>query len=375
MKPVKITVKSVRQRIASVVVALLLITAVLWMLEEQPPASTGEQSEDTGLSVTVIEAIPGDARIEVNATGITMARWPTDITASVNGRVVEVTSSGMPGSLVSKGESLASLLDTFYQSEVKTAHARVSGSELSLEETLNRQHVAKIGNSSKSAFGRLEPHVTAAKANLEAAQAALISAQQQLADTQIKAPFDAVVIADLVHPGKWVNTGDILFRVAASEFLDVKVELANISWQRLGDIQQRADAITVVTPNDQRWLASIRYLSPVMDPVTRQRSMMLEIANPFQSDTPLLADQQVKVLFQGREQRFVVNAPASVLTADGKVWSVIDNTLKLEAIELLDEQPELVMFRYLDRPEEQRLLVRFPLSSFLEGQSVSELMF
>lgn len=367
--------KWLKRRVGSLVVTLLLISAVLWLMAEEQSAAMAEKPETAGLSVTVIEAIPADARIEVNATGITIARWSTEMTASVSGRVIEVANNAMPGRLVKKGEALVSLLDTYYQSEVEAARARVSEAELNLSEMRNRQYVAKTSNAAKSAFGRFEPHVSAAEANFAAAKAALASAEQQLADTRIEAPFDAVVIADLVHPGQWVNAGDVLFHVAASDFLDVKVELAEINWQRLQGIQQRADAITVVAESGQHWPASIRYLSPVMDSITRQRSMMLQLASPFQRSKPLLADQQVSVVFEGEAQSFVVNAPASVLTDDGQVWSVIDNALRLETIELLNEQPEFVLFRYLDRPEQKRLLVRFPLSSFLEGQSVSTAVF
>lgn len=364
-------IKLTSSRIASITAALLLIGMVIWIFSEEKDKTIHEEPKTIGLSVTVIEAIPSNSRIKVYATGITVARWLTEVTTSVNGRVVEVVSGTTPGNFVRKGDLLVSLLDTYYQSEVKAAQARIADAELNLAEFLSRQQVSKKADKAKSAFGRFEPHVNAAKANLEAAKAALIAAEKQLADTQIKSPFDAVVIADSVHPGLWVNNGDTLFNIASSEFLDVKVELPNTSWQRLNGVQQRQDGIRVVTPDGRQWPATIRYLSPVMDSVTRQRSMMLQVATPFQNSSPLLADQQVKVVFEGEELSYVVSAPASVLTEDGKVWSVIDETLKLETIELLDEQPEFVLFRYHDNPELKRLLVRFPLSTLLEGQRVS----
>lgn len=368
---VNLAVAWLKQRVGNIAVALLLISMALWLMDEEQPAAMVEKPETFGLSVTLVEAIPADTQFKVNATGITMARWATEITASVHGRVIEVTGSATPGSLVKKGETLASLQDTFYQSELGAAQARVSETELNLAEMLNRQYVAKNSDRAKSAFGQLEPHVKAAKANLEAAKAALAAAQQQLADTQINAPYDAVVIADFTHPGQWVNAGDVLFQMAASDFLDIKVELAEASWQRLNGIQHGTNNISIVAPNGQQWLASIRYLSPIMDAVTRQRSLMLQVANPFQRATPLLANQQVNVVFEGDTQKFVVTAPASVLTEDGKVWSVVDQSLRLETVELLNEQPESVLFRFQDRPEQNRLLVRFPLSSFLEGQTVA----
>ncbi len=368
---------------------VLFVAMVLWLMDEQQPAAMVEIPTKVGLSVTVVEVIPGNAQIKISTTGITRARWLTEVTASVSGRVLDVADSATPGSLVKKGAVLASLQDTFYQAELGAAQARVSAAELNLAELLKRQYVAQQNNQAKSAFGRLEPHVKAAQANRNAVRAALASAKQQLEDTQIRAPFDAVVIADSIHPGQWVNAGDRLFQMAASDFLDIKVQLSEQNWQRLNSGKQQVSgtnpssstpsptpkAITIVTPDGQRWPASIRYISPVMDTVTRQRSLMLQVANPFQRAEPLLAEQQVNVLFAGETRKFVVTGPASALTEDGKVWSVVDQSLRLEPIELLDEQPESVLFRYRDQPEHKRLLVRFPLSSFLEGQSVATTTF
>ena len=382
---VSITVKWLKQRAVGIVATVLLVTMALWLMDEQQPAATADKPENAGLAVTVVEAIPANAQIKINVTGITKARWSTEITASVSGRALELSNNATPGSLVKKGEVLASLQDVFYQAELGAAQARLSEAELNLAEMLKRQQVAKKSDNAKSAFGRLEPHVKAAEAKRQAAKAALASAKQQLADTQIKAPFDAVVLTDSIHPGKWVNAGDSLFQLAASDYLDIKVELSEQNWQKLNGVQQQlsetsaqditAKDIAIATPNGQQWQASIRYLSPVMDAVTRQRSLMLQVAKPFQHSEPLLAEQQVNIVFPGETRKHVVTAPASVLTEDGKVWSVVDQSLRLEAIDLLDEQPESVLFRYRDRPEQKRLLVRFPLNSFLQGQSVATTSF
>lgn len=368
---IKIAGMWLKRRAAGIVATSLLVLVGLWLMAEQQSAAMVEKPKELGLTVTVVETIPADAQLEVNTTGITQPRWATEVIASVSGRVIHIANNAMPGSLIRKGEILASLQDTFYQSELSAAQARVSEAELNLAEMLTRQYVAKRGDKAKSSFGRLEPHVKAAEAHREAARGALASSQQRLADTQIKAPFDSVVIADLIHPGQWINEGDVLFRVAASDYLDIKVELSEQAWQRLNSLQQGPYKITIEAPDGQQWQASVRYLSPIMDAVTRQRSLMLQVADPFQRETPLLADQQVDVVFGGNSQSYVVSAPASVLTEDGKVWSVSEQSLLLEEIELLDMRPDSVLFRYKNRPHQNRQLVRFPLTNFVEGQAVA----
>jgi len=365
-----------KQRAAGICAVGLLMGTGLWIISEQQSALTPAKLQQAKLPVTVLEVTPAEAQFDISATGITMARWSTEIIASVSGRVEEVADGTLPGSLVKQGDVLASIQDVDYLAEIKTAQARLSEAELNLAEILSRQHVVTTIDNASTAFGRFEPHVRAAKANFNAADTALASANRQLADTTIKAPFNAVVIADLIHAGKWVNSGDALFLMAASDFLDIKVELSEQNWQRLNIVQSQVGLssstdITVVAPDGQRWPASIRYLSPVLDAVTRQRSMVLQVADPYQRTEPLLAEQQVRVEFAGETSKSVVKAPSSVLTEDGRVWSVVNETLRSEAIQLLDEQPMWVFFRYQNQPEQKRLLVRFPLSSFLEGQLVT----
>lgn len=370
-----------KNRVGSIAAMALLLSVVSWVLQEPAQTKAAPAPDGPGLTVTVVTAKPRDAQINVTAVGSTQARWATAITASESGRVTHVSPTATPGRLVQKEEVLASLQDIFFRSELSAAHARVSAAELELAETLNRQHVARKSGIAKSAYGRLEPHVETAVANRDAAIAALKAEQQRFDDTQVKAPFDAVVTSEHTHPGQWVNAGDVLFRVAASEFLDIKVELSEASWQRLkrtrdfqGDLSIEAFSwsdISIVAPGGQRLPASFRYLNPVMEPLTRQRSVMLEVASPYQGATQLLAGQQVDVIFGGVTQHFVVEAPASALTDDGHVWSVVDSSLRLERVELLEQRPETVLFRYRNNPEQERQLVRFPLASFLEGQTVT----
>lgn len=352
--------------------ALLLLIIGIWLLTEPEAGSPIKpvQSNDRGLPVTIVNVVPENTALEITAVGITRARWETDLIASVDSRVVDVKPYSQPGSLVAKGMPLVTLLDTYYRAGVEQAKARVADAELELARIRNEQHVAQKAGEAQSDFGRYEPHLKAANTSLLAARAALDSARQQLQDTQISVAFPAVILTEHVAPGQWVNAGDRLFRVASSESLDVHVALSHRSWQQLGPLSP-GQPVKIITPAGKYREARIRYLSPALDAVTRQRSVVLEVSHPYESGSPLLPDQQVKAVFQGPVLHHIVRAPASVLTADGQVWSVIQNKLRLESVELFQEQPDHLLYRYRHNPEQQRQLVRFPLSTMLDGQRVS----
>ncbi|MCG8324419.1 MAG: efflux RND transporter periplasmic adaptor subunit [Thiotrichales bacterium] len=351
----------------------VFLTVLLWLMSDtESPAALTDPSNQR-IQVSVVESIPTTLPIFIEANGITRSRWPTVINATVSGRVLTLMDNIRPGHLVPADSTLVTLQDTQYRAELEAARARVAEAELRLTEMKNRQYVKKAAGAATSSFGRYEPHVKAAKAQLLASKAALAAAQQQLDDTRIIAPFPAVIVTQKVSPGQWINAGEQLFTIASSELLEIKVELSEANWQRIGipDINQ---AVQVFDPAGNGREARVHYLSPVMDPITRQRSVVLEVPLPYQGDAPLLPEQQVKVRFSGKQQQHVVRAPASVLTEDGKVWSVNEGKLNLESIELLDEQTDYILFRYVNQPEKTRQLVRYPLSSMLSGQEAVVLL-
>ena len=52
------------------------------------------------------------------------------------------------------------------------------------------------------------------------------------------------------------------------------------------------------------------------------------------------------------------------------MWTVFEGELVLESIELLDETPDQILFRYQQYPGYERQLVQFPLGTMLSGQRV-----
>lgn len=350
-------------------ITLLFILVILWLIVPEENVEQATVAENTVFKVSALLAEPATANIQVTSTGLTTARWPVDVTASVSGRVVQLATQSEPGDVVEEGFLLANLLDTAYQAEVKTAYANLKRAELNLAKYQHEQYVVKTINNGKkvSAFGRFEPHVAAANAEVSSMQAAVLTAQQHLADTKIHSPFNAVILDKYVTPSQWISAGEKLFSLASAEFVDVNVSLSQQKWQRLGKLSNQEN-ILITTPEGEQWQANVRFLSPKMNETTRQRSLVLQVANPYANETPLLAGQQVSIQFSSRSVEHIVRAPSSVLTQDGKVWSIIDDRFVLESVEVIDEDGVNVLFRYKSEPELARTLVRYPLGTMLAGQ-------
>lgn len=278
--------------------------------------------------------------------------------------------------LLKQGETLVQIEPSRYQAAMQRANSELANAELKLARVRYEQQVAKrTGGKLRTAFARHEPQVAAAEAERRAARTNLNEARQRLQDSTIAVPFDAIVLSRTVTPGQWLNEGDNLLQIAASDSLDIEVFLTDKQWQQLQQPDQLADLETglqVIAPDGQRWPARVRYLNPVRDSQSRQRSLVLAVDQPYQAAKPLLIDQQVSVELPGKVQLNVFMLPASVLTDDGQLWTLDDkDQLQLETVVLVEQQDQQVWLTFTEQPEQQRRVVRYPLNSMLVGQQVT----
>ncbi|WP_062266766.1 efflux RND transporter periplasmic adaptor subunit [Endozoicomonas arenosclerae] len=350
---------------------LVIITGWLFLGSNEP--SDYEEDSLALLPVSVVQITPGKQTLTVKTQGITEPYWPTAVTAAVSGRMENLPEGLEPGVLLEQGQLLAQLLPVTYQAELDAAASREATARLELAREKHEQTVArKTSGQLKTPYARRDLQVAAAELSLKAAGSALENARQQLADTRISAPFSAVILEKKATPGQWVQAGEVLFQLASSQSVDIRVELSTKLWSRLGDLKPGRQA-QVFTDSGVSWQAAVRYLSPVRDQRTRQRSLVLSVSQPYSGEKQLLPDQQVTVSFQGQEMESVLDIPASALTEDGYIWMLNgSNELERKQVQQLYEDESRAWVRLpenADSDESVKLII-YPLSSMLEGQRV-----
>jgi len=361
----------VLSKIVKSLVGFAFVVVVLWMLSEESISQPSAKNDVIKLAVTTMFVSPEIDRVSIKTTGISQSRWPLEVRSSVIGKVVDSKVAIQPGTFVKKGELLAIVDDSEHMANLAQAESRISQAKLELARLRHEQTVLKQINQDQkqTPYGKLEPHVIAAKTELKAAQMAFDAAKVKSDETKILAPFDAVILDKQLAPGQWLNHGDLIYQLADRRYLDVRSELTQSQWQRL-ERGAGIDQINLVTNDTTAITASIRYIEPILDETTRQQGIVFEINSPFELTTAVMPGQQYEVRITGSEIKHVVKAPASVLTRDMTVWTVEEGVLKEEAVELLDEQPTRLKFRFISNPETKRNLVLFPLSTMLDGQAV-----
>jgi RND family efflux transporter MFP subunit len=353
------------------------IALLIWSISEEETVNKHADKVQKIPTVSVLEALPSDSSLTVKASGLTIARWPLAIKSAVGGRVVSINENTNPGDSINRQQMLVEISAQPYRVSVGSAKAKVSRAEFELTNYKHKQYVAKkiSGDKKLSSFGSFDAHILTAKSELNYAKSELEYALQMLKETNIKSPYPSIVVKKMVTPSQWVEVGEPLFEIISSESIDVKVELSEVNWKRLKNRISVGGVAKVMAPSGKEWFANVRYLAPILDDITRQRSLVLNIDSPFSGEDPLLPDQFVNVIFEGENIKNIVNAPSSVLTQDGKVWTLLDERLFLEEIELIEQSSDVIKFRYINKPAINRLLVRFPLNSMLQGQKASPELF
>ena len=115
----------------------------------------------------------------------------------------------------------------------------------------------------------------------------------------------------------------------------------------------------------------MRYVSPQVDSVTRQRQVVLSVEAPYQSKPRLFPNQQVQAVVNLGLKDNVVSVPLSVMTRDGYVWTLDNNDrLRKESVSLIGQGNQVLDIKFNQQSEQIRRVVQYPLSSMLIGKQV-----
>ncbi|MEZ8382819.1 efflux RND transporter periplasmic adaptor subunit [Vibrio splendidus] len=357
----------------SVLVGCAAIFIALVAVDELEPEATQPVKKEAVLApVSVLEVTPSQHQSTLTILGVTAARWPVQLKASSSAQLKWLDESVEPGNLVNKGDVLARLDTSAVDANLAQALSLLKQAELELKQAKHEQTVAlkMLNPKTSSSFARREPQLLAAKANLKQAKQAYMSAQKLLEESVITAPFDAVIMKRHISPREWIEAGQVTFELVASDSIDIELPISEMHWQQV-QAALTEPSIMVVNRSGNQWPAKVRYVSPQVDSVTRQRQVVLSVEAPYQSKPRLFPNQQVQAVVNLGLKDNVVSVPLSVMTRDGYVWTLDTNDrLRKESVSLIGQGNQVLDIRFNQQSGQVRRVVQYPLSSMLIGKQV-----
>ena len=156
--------------VAAIIVAMLLVGS----REEFKPSDAPQPLPHVQAVAVTLAEVP----IFISAHGNVTSRYELDLASEVTGRVVSVAPQFEPGEIVTAGTELLRIDPVSYELALAQAKAALATANIALADAKALKRKAAVGE------GEL---------NIEAARQRIVKAEQDLAYTRIKAPFDAVI--------------------------------------------------------------------------------------------------------------------------------------------------------------------------------------
>ncbi|GGQ14709.1 efflux RND transporter periplasmic adaptor subunit [Shewanella litoralis] len=355
----------------------------------EAPAKPLEKSAPVTLlpQVGVVAVNGQEYQAEVIGFGEAKPRFELTLSAEVSGKVIELNRQFESGQVIKKGTVLGQINDTSYQQAVTQAQSDVAQAELDLLEEQREGEQAKaewlrsgLSGEPASPLVLRTPQLAQAKAALDNAKLALKKAQQDLAYTQITAPFDALIISRNIQPGSYVQTGTELGTLYSVAEVEINVPLSEMQWKNLPafDNAQLAKTpwnVTLQSTDGQyQWQGYIERVEQHLTETSRQRSLIVVVDDPLAQQTDLYPGTFVKTNIQGKSLTNLWQLPSSAISQQGDIWFVDDNGLLAKsAANIAFEKGGFVyvtpMTDKQDMPAKMQIVKR-PLSNFKVGTKV-----
>ncbi len=206
------------------------------------------------------------------------ARVRAELTGTVLEVKVELGETVKAGQLLARIEDRAAR-DAFHsaQSALRASSHEVTLAQRQLERT---ERLVKAGALAERELETAQLEASAVEARRDQARAQLAQARTQLDATTVTAPMDGVVSERAVNAGDVVSPGAPLFTVIDPSSMRLTAAAPSEAIGRLA--VGRPVSFTVRGYGDQRFTGTIEHISPAVDPVTRQLTVLVDIPNPDQ---------------------------------------------------------------------------------------------
>jgi membrane fusion protein (multidrug efflux system) len=216
---------------------------------------------------------------------------------------------------------LGRLEDTAIRDAFLSARAAARSAEVALADArrdLERdERLFKAGAVSERQLERSRTGVATAEAAFADARARLVSAEEQLEKTTLRAPFSGVVSERAVSAGDVVQPGALLYTVVDPTSLQLE---AAVPAEQLREIAVGTPVeFTVSGYGDRRLQGRIDRINPVADPATRQVRIYVTIPN---RDQGLVAGLFTEGRVESRRKRTLA-IPLTALDPQGTSSDVL----------------------------------------------------
>jgi len=350
------------------VAALLFGIAGMTAITASAQKPDDKEKIDTRPTVKIQTLEAENYQVTITGHGEVQPKEKTQLSAQVSGEVTSWHPEFIAGGLVKRGDILFSIEKDSYQAALYQAEAELSRAEAQLIEELARADVArqeasKLPKSKVTDLYLRKPQVLSAKAAMKSAQAGLKIAQRDLANCEVRAPYDALVVSRDLGLGQFVQQGSRIAEIYNVETAEVVFPVAGFDSAFLPSQLKGANAqVQSKGLNPVLREGNIVRDLGVVDQATRMSQLVVSIKDPYSlaSDLPAVKfGQYVEITFNGDLLQKVYRLPQELVTKN-TVW-LVDNEqlLNPRTVEVLREEGEYFLIGS-GLQENERMVLTLP---------------
>jgi membrane fusion protein, multidrug efflux system len=300
-------------------------------------------------------------------TGSVEPERRADLRAEVSAVVLQVLKEN--GEIVHRGDLLVRLDDTAIRDSLQSAEAASRAAAQALDQAQRQYARVKTlqgeGMSSQQALDDAEVRRNTAQSERVAADSRTVAARQQLARTEVRAPFDGVVSDRKVSAGDTAAIGKELLKVIAPDSMRFE---GLVSADRMGDIHPGQAVQFRINGFDKGdFMGKVRHVDASADPLTRQVAVVVDFA-------PGTAPRVAGLYAEGRISSDASQAlllPESSVVKEGDkayVWKLAGNALVKTPVTLGERDARLGNVVIASGLSAGDRLLRAPGSTLVSGQ-------
>ena len=215
-----------------IVLAVFIIVALL-IFNNPPEAKRSHLPSKPQLTVETLALKQAPYQVRLQSYGTVRPRIESQLVAQVSGQIVEVSPQFRNGGFFERGDQLVRIDSRDYEAEVNIAKAALISAEQLLAEEQARSEQAledwrRLGNTTQASDLVLrKPQLQAAQAQVISAQSALDKVQLNLERTRILAPFAGRILNKQVDVGEVVSNNMPLASIYATDYVEIRLPLKN----------------------------------------------------------------------------------------------------------------------------------------------------
>lgn len=303
-------------------VATLALLAVLGLLRTFVFSGQGDGTTNPPPLVSVIEVKPVEIADVVTLTGAIASRDEAAISAEGEGGRVAALFAEV-GDRVAAGAVLARLDNSLVAPQVASLEATLeeakANAAVAQAEYRRAQAVASIGALSAQEIERRGAAAIAAESRVKVVSAQLAEAGARLRRTEVRAPFDGIVLTRTAEIGQLAGPGGgPIFRLGRVDAIEMRGSVAE---RDLPQLKVGQPARVRITGVDRAFAGKVRLIGAVIDPQTRLGSVRIDLPGDRDLRPGAFARGEIDV---GSGQRPLLPQTAVMSDDEGNYVFVID---------------------------------------------------